>query len=110
MRPVDAIFNLGPKSAAAFARAGIASADEIEAMGPVAAYLRLKAAGARPSVVMLYAVAAGLQGRDWTTLTPEERAALRDAAAGDAGADLEAALDRFGVGLRGRRATEGEDD
>jgi hypothetical protein len=97
-RPVDAIFNLGAKSAAMFARAGIGSAEEVEAMGAVAAYLRLKAAGTSPSVVMLYAIAAGLQGRDWTTLTPDEKAALRAAAAADRRSAIDAALDRLGVG------------
>ena len=40
-RPVSAIPNLGPASQEAFARAGIHSAEEIEALGPDAAYERL---------------------------------------------------------------------
>jgi DNA transformation protein and related proteins len=97
-RPVSAIRNLGPKSAAMFARAGITSAEEIEALGAVAAFRRLKASGARPSVTMLYALAAGLSGRDWTFLTPDERADLRRAAAVESGG-IEAELDRLGVGI-----------
>jgi hypothetical protein len=47
---------------------------------------------------MLYAIAAGLQGRDWTTLAPDEKAALRAAAAADRRSAIDAALDRLGVG------------
>jgi hypothetical protein len=46
--PVSALRNLGPRSHALFARAGIRTADALIAKGPDAAYRALLAAGARP--------------------------------------------------------------
>ena len=94
-RPVTAIRNVGPRTAGLFARAGIHSAEEVEALGAVPAYLRLRAAGIRMSLVGLYALYAGLQGRDWRDLMPDEKAALRAGAKTPDG--LEAALDRLGL-------------
>ncbi len=53
-RPVSAIPNLGPASQEAFARAGIHSAEEIEALGPDAAYERLLQSGAAPHFIGYY--------------------------------------------------------
>jgi hypothetical protein len=109
-RPVSTIPNLGPKSEAAFARAGIHSAEDLAALGADAAYARLLAAGTRPHFIGYCALALGLQGRPWSDWDPAEKAALRarfDAvkaaaakarpAAGERAA-LEAALDRLGLG------------
>jgi hypothetical protein len=105
-RPVSAIRNLGPRSAEAFARAGLHSAEAVIALGADAAYARLIAAGTRPHFIGYYALVMGLQGRPWNDLGAEEKAALRkhfDAIVAQAGAGapalsaLEAALDRIGV-------------
>jgi hypothetical protein len=106
-RPISTIRNLGPRSVEAFARAGIHSAEKLRALGADEAYARLVTAGTRPHFIGYYALVLGLQGRPWTDLGAEEKAALRmrfdaiKAAAGpiDQGrAALEAALDRLGVG------------
>ena len=76
-RPVSDIPNLGPASEAAFARAGIHSADEIEAMGADAAYLRLLQAGAQPHFIGYYVLVMGLQGRPWNDCQGAEKKALR---------------------------------
>jgi hypothetical protein len=105
-RPVSSLPNLGPKSEAAFARAGIGSAEELLALGADAAYLRLLQVGIPPHFMGYCAVALGVQGRGWSDFDPAEKAGLRrrfDAlkqAAADArpaDAALEAALDRIGV-------------
>jgi hypothetical protein len=105
-RPVSAIRNLGPRSAEAFARAGLHSAEAVIALGADAAYARLIAAGTRPHFIGYYALVMGLQGRPWNDLGAEEKAALRkrfDAIVAQAGAGtpalsaLERALDRIGV-------------
>jgi hypothetical protein len=106
-RPVSAIRNLGPATEAAFARAGIGSAEEIEAMGADAAYARLLAAGERPHFIGYYVLVMGLQGRPWTDCRGAEKVALRarfDAlvAVARAGGEarIEAELDAIGVGRR----------
>ncbi|MEM9049899.1 MAG: TfoX/Sxy family DNA transformation protein [Pseudomonadota bacterium] len=76
-RPVSAIRNLGPASDAAFARAGLHSAQAVIDLGADAAYARLLASGARPHFIAFYALAMGLQGRPWNDCRGEEKAALR---------------------------------
>lgn len=110
--PVSSILNLGPATEAAFARAGIHSADEIREMGPDAAYLRLMEAGTQPHFIGYYVLVMGLQGRPWNDCQGEEKRALRvrfDAlkarARASVGADdvLDAALAAIGV-IRPTRA------
>lgn len=102
--PVSSIPNLGPASEAAFARAGIHSAEEVRALGPDAAYLRLLHAGVRPHFIGYYVLVMGLQGRPWNDCQGAEKAALRKkfdalkAQVHDKGrSDLEAALDEIGL-------------
>jgi hypothetical protein len=102
--PVTDIRNIGPATAAAFARAGLTTAEAIRAIGADAAYLRLLEAGERPHFVAYYVLVMGLQGRPWNDCSPAEKAALRKrfdalkAARSDPGASArEAALDALGV-------------
>lgn len=105
--PVTSIPNLGPASAAAFARAGISSAEEIRALGADEAYRRLLLSGSPPHFIGYYVLVMGLQGRPWNDCKGDEKKALRarfDAIkAGYARStekgrsDLEAALSFFGV-------------
>lgn len=76
-RPVASIRNLGPASAEAFARAGIHSADEIEAMGADAAYERLLQSGSQPHFIGYYVLVMGLQGRPWNDCQGDEKKRLR---------------------------------
>ena len=106
-QPVSSIPNLGPASEAAFARAGITSAEELRDLGADEAYGRLLAAGTRPHFIGYYVLVMGLQGRPWNDCKGEEKKALRkrfDAiCAGFNGsdaklrADLEEALQFLGV-------------
>jgi DNA transformation protein len=75
--PVSSIPNLGPASEAAFARAGITSADEIREMGADEAYRRLLDTGSRPHFIGYYVLVMGLQGRPWNDCKGEEKKALR---------------------------------
>ncbi len=105
--PVSTIRNLGPASEAAFARAGVHSAEEIEDMGPDEAYRRLLLSGAQPHFIGYYVLVMGLQGRPWTDCKGDEKKALRtrfDAIKASiigtkekGRSDLEAALQFFGV-------------
>lgn len=106
---VSTIPNLGPATEAAFARAGIHSAEELRAIGPDEGYRRLLAAGTAPHFIGYYVLVMGLQGRPWNDCQGEEKKALRarfDAIKAEmAGATklrgkpsaLEAALDELGV-------------
>ncbi len=76
--PVSTIRNLGPASDAAFARAGLTSADAVRALGPDEAYLRLLRAGTSPHFIGYYALVMGLQGRPWNDCHGAEKAALRE--------------------------------
>ena len=105
--PATEIRNIGPATAAAFARAGLHSAEAIRALGADAAYARLLAAGERPHFIAYYVLVMGLQGRAWNDCKGEEKTALRarfDALVGTAKpkgrSDMEAALDFFGVVAR----------
>jgi hypothetical protein len=108
-RPVSDIPNLGPASEDGFARAGIHSAEELIALGPDAAYLRLMRAGTKPHFIGYYALVMGLQGRPWNDCRGAEKQVLRkrfDALKASLGCNdkgrlrLEAALDEIGVGVR----------
>lgn len=105
--PVSSIPNLGPATEAAFAKAGIHSAEELRALGADEGYRRLLLAGTQAHFIGYYVLHMGLQGRPWTDCQGEEKKALRvrfDALkAGIKGtkekgrSDLEAALQFFGV-------------
>ncbi len=101
---VSSITNLGPASEAAFARAGITSAEEIRDLGADAAYLRLLESGTPPHFIGYYVLVMGLQGRPWNDCQGAEKAALRvtfDRLKGQVSkkgrSELETALSFFGV-------------
>ena len=75
--PVSTIRNLGPAMEAAFARAGIGSAEALREMGTDAAYARLLATGHRPHFIGYYVIEMGLQGRPWNDCKGAEKQALR---------------------------------
>ncbi|NGM46884.1 TfoX/Sxy family protein [Rhodobacter sp. SGA-6-6] len=105
--PVSSIPNLGPASEAAFARAGIHSAQELRALGADEGYRRLLLSGSPPHFIGYYVLVMGLQGRPWNDCQGEEKKALRakfDAIKASVRgtkekgrSDLEAALSFFGV-------------
>lgn len=59
------------------AEAGIRTVDELEQLGPLKSYLRVKALRPRSaSLNLLWALAAGLEDRDWRELSAAEKASL----------------------------------
>jgi hypothetical protein len=70
--------NIGPKSEAWLRVVGIESADDLERIGPVMAFVLVREAGFHPSLNLLYALAAGLEDRHWLSLTEIEKASLRE--------------------------------
>ena len=107
--PVSSIRNLGPATEAAFAKAGIHSAEEVQALGPDEAYRRLIQSGTPPHFIGYYVLVMGLQGRPWNDCQGEEKKSLRarfdaiKATTTQKGrSELEAALDFLGVVERRR--------
>lgn len=103
MTPVSSIRNLGPATEAAFARAGVHSAEALRALGADAAYARLMEAGERPHFIGYYVLVMALQGRPWNDCAGAEKEALRarfdalKAVAPPPASAIEAALDALGV-------------
>ncbi len=79
--------NLGPKSQAMLAAAGITSLEQLRRLGSVAVYLKVKATGANASLNLLWALEGALTGQPWQVVAREHRLSLLlalEAAQGDA--------------------------
>jgi DNA transformation protein and related proteins len=76
--PIHNLLNLGPTSVAWLRDVGIATIADLEAYGPVAAYRLVKRKQPSASLNLLWALAAGLQGKDWRKLTDKEKRLLQD--------------------------------
>lgn len=74
--PLASLPNLGPKSAAILAAAGINSVEQLTALGSVAAYNMVKCSGARVSLNLLYAMEGALTGESWQTVAREHKTSL----------------------------------
>ena len=70
------IRNVGPKSAAWLRQVGVRTAEDLLRIGPVAAFLKVKRAGFRPSLNLLYSMAGAIDDCHWTDLSAERKAAL----------------------------------
>lgn len=76
-RPIRSIRNLGPATEMAFQRAGIDTAEALQALGPDEGYRLLLASGERAHFIAYYALVMGLQGRPWNDCRGPEKDALR---------------------------------
>jgi hypothetical protein len=79
--------NIGPKSAAWLRQTGIRTQEDLEAVGSLAAYVRVKRAGFKPSLNLLYALEGAILGCHWQEI-PEARRAELVAVAGEEVAKL----------------------
>ncbi|MGQ0800155.1 MAG: TfoX/Sxy family protein [Pseudomarimonas sp.] len=68
----DKMMNVGPKSAAWLRQVGIRSREELLSHGAVGAFVKIKRAGFRPSLNLLYALEGALLECHWQQL-PEAR-------------------------------------
>jgi len=66
------IRNVGPKSAAWLRQVGVRTHEDLVRLGPVEAFMKVKRAGFRPSLNLLYAMAGAIDDCHWTDL-PEPR-------------------------------------
>ena len=74
--PVANLRNLGPTSAGWLRDVGIRTLADLRDHGPTLAYMKVKQQRRGASLNLLWALAAGLQNRDWRELTDEEKARL----------------------------------
>ncbi len=74
--PVGRLPNLGPKSARMLADAGIHTLAELQSVGSVRAYARIKATQPGASLNLLWALEGALTGSPWQTVAREHRASL----------------------------------
>nr|WP_255703495.1 TfoX/Sxy family protein [Lysobacter sp. GX 14042] len=68
--------NIGPKSAAWLRQVGLRSHDDLRQAGAVEAFMRVRRAGFKPTLNLLYALEGALQDRHWQSLPRERREEL----------------------------------
>jgi TfoX C-terminal domain len=71
--------NLGSKSEAMLAKIGVNSSIDLEHLGAVEAFRRLRASDEKVSLVMLYAMHGALTNQAWEMLPADEKQALKSA-------------------------------
>ena len=86
--------NIGPKSAAWLRQVGLRTQEDLESVGAVEAFIRVKRAGFRPSLNLLYALEGALLDCHWQQLPEARRGELLVAY------DAAAALDSSGPVVR----------
>jgi DNA transformation protein len=67
---------IGPKSIAMLETAGITTEEALRALGSVHAFCRVKAAGCKPSLNLLWALEGALSDMDWREAAQEHRTSL----------------------------------
>lgn len=75
--PIEHLPNLGPKSALWLRDVGIRTLAELRRRGPVVAFRLVKQNQPKASLNLLWALAAGLQGKDWRNLSDKDKADLK---------------------------------
>jgi DNA transformation protein len=70
------IRNVGPKSAAWLRQVGVRTQEDLLRLGPVEAFMKVKRAGFRPSLNLLYALAGAIENCHWADLPDGQKAAL----------------------------------
>lgn len=70
------LLNIGGKSAAWLRQVGIRTWDDVAAIGALEAFLRVKRAGFKPSLNLLYALEGALVGCHWQHVAIDRRAEL----------------------------------
>jgi len=68
--------NIGPKSAAWLRQTGVRTLDELKEVGALSAYVRIKRAGFKPSLNLLYALEGAILDCHWQEIPGERRSEL----------------------------------
>lgn len=80
MSAQEKLRNIGPKSAAWLRQVGLRTRAELAAVGPVDAFMRVKRAGFKPSLNLLYALEGALRDCHWQDVPEQRRGELVAAA------------------------------
>ncbi len=72
----EKIRNIGPKSAAWLRQVGVRTQDDLTHLGSVEAFMKVKRAGFKPSLNLLYALEGALANCHWAELPDERKTAL----------------------------------
>jgi hypothetical protein len=70
------IKNIGPKSMAWLRQTGVRTQEDLETVGSLAAYVRIKRAGFKPSLNLLYALEGAILGCHWQNIPDARRSEL----------------------------------
>ena len=70
------IRNVGPKCAAWLRQVGVRTQEDLVRLGPVEAFMKVKRAGFRPSLNLLYALAGAIENCHWADLPDARKSAL----------------------------------
>ena len=76
--------NIGPASARWLRAVGVTSRADLEAIGPVEAFQRIRDAGFGPTLNLLWALQGAVLDVHWAELPPELKTKLKAAVEGDA--------------------------
>lgn len=76
MADAPRLLNIGGKSAAWLRQVGLRTWDDVNAIGALEAYLRVRRAGFKPSLNLLYALEGALIGCHWQQVALDRRAEL----------------------------------
>jgi hypothetical protein len=68
--------NVGPKSAAWLRQVGVRTMDDLTALGSVAVFAKVRKAGFKPSLNLLYSLEGALRGCHWTALSADDKTRL----------------------------------
>src|SRR5262245_22344313 len=75
-RSAGKIRNIGPKSAAWLRQVGLRTQEDLARVGPVEAFLKVRRAGFRANLNLLYALAGAVDNCHWGDLTEERKSGL----------------------------------
>ena len=75
-RPAPGLKNVGPVSQRWLMTVGIRKRADLIRMGPVEAFLKVRAAGHKPTLNLLWALAGAERGLPWNRLSQEDRQQL----------------------------------
>jgi hypothetical protein len=70
------IKNIGPKSMAWLRQTGVRTQEDLESVGSLAAFVRIKRAGFKPSLNLLYALEGAILGCHWQNIPDARRSEL----------------------------------
>lgn len=72
----DKLLNIGPKSAAWLRQVGVRTHADLSREGALGTFLKVKRAGFKPSLNLLYALAGAEKGCHWTALSADEKSTM----------------------------------